>query len=170
MVRGFTLLELLLSISVLAVLVSLAVPAFGRLTGTQEMTALAVELQSFITLSKSEAARRNQDMWAHIVFHPSDDSEEPRQWQIILTDGESLAASRKLQVIQGRRYSQLVLYSEYTADQIKFDGVRGKVKNGHLWFHPEKQPDNVLVLKTSYGASRTVICGREKMAYGYPVC
>ena len=61
---GLTLMELMVTVAILAILVALAMPSFnafvakGRLSGAAE--ALAQELQ----LAKSEALRRNADVWS----------------------------------------------------------------------------------------------------------
>ena len=73
---GFTLLELLITIAVLAILLALAVPMFTSTINNNRLSAQANELVTSLQLANSEAVRRN----ARITVCPS-------------TDGATCAAS-----------------------------------------------------------------------------
>ena len=57
---AFTLVELLIVVSVLAILLSLAVPAFGRLAAAVRVRTEAGKLMSAVHLTRSEAIKRNR--------------------------------------------------------------------------------------------------------------
>ncbi|MFA0231863.1 Tfp pilus assembly protein FimT/FimU, partial [Vibrio sp. 10N.261.45.A7] len=65
MTRGFTLLELLVTVSVLSILIATAAPSFSSVTETVKMQRLAGELNGFLIQAKSESVKRNQDLWVH---------------------------------------------------------------------------------------------------------
>ncbi|BAO45246.1 type IV pilus biogenesis protein FimT [Thiolapillus brandeum] len=58
--QGFTLLEVLITVAVLAILTALAAPNFRKLMDKNAVTTQANELMSNILLARSEAVKRNQ--------------------------------------------------------------------------------------------------------------
>lgn len=57
---GFTLIELMVAVAVLAVIVSLASPSFRALMEAQRMRSAAFDLMADITLARSEALKRGE--------------------------------------------------------------------------------------------------------------
>ncbi|WP_462053007.1 pilus assembly FimT family protein, partial [Vibrio cholerae] len=64
--RGFTLLELLITVAVLTALLLFAAPNFSKVNQQAKVVNLANELQGFLIQAKSEAVLRNQSLWVHI--------------------------------------------------------------------------------------------------------
>ncbi|NOH79007.1 prepilin-type N-terminal cleavage/methylation domain-containing protein [Vibrio sp. RE86] len=168
MSRGFTLFELVITLIVLGTLLVVAVPSFTNINNTSQMKRLADELQGFLIYAKSEAVWRNKDLWAHLstASNPSPAGE----WTFTLTDSDTENSGNKLMVLDGSSYKDIVMVSGYTSEQIKFDGVRGKIKDGHLRFYVRNQTDKVLRLKGSFGGSRILVCGEGGTVYEFPSC
>ena len=57
--RGFTLIELMVTVSVMAILLALAVPSFTSVINSNRLAAQANELVASVQLARSEAVRRN---------------------------------------------------------------------------------------------------------------
>lgn len=64
---GFTLVELMVTLAVLAVLLGIAVPSFQDITNRNRLTAVTNEMVGAIQLARVEAVRRN----ARVVFCPT---------------------------------------------------------------------------------------------------
>lgn len=168
MLRGFTLLEMIITISIMTVLLAFVAPNLYRYQQKQKIINLASELQGFLIQAKSEAVFRNQDLWAHIGL--SSDPARPELWEIRLTDSEQNNQGQTIQLMSGEKYRDVVISSGYSSNQIKFDGVRGKITNGHLGLSFVFSTGNELLLKSSFGASRIIVCSEAEALYGYPKC
>ena len=79
--RGFTIIELIFVVSILAILAGLAAPSFSELARTQRVRAAAVDLYSDITLARSEAIKRG----APIFVVPKDTADWARGWDVHFT-------------------------------------------------------------------------------------
>jgi type IV fimbrial biogenesis protein FimT len=79
--RGFTLLELMITIIVAAVLVGLALPSFRDLMMRSNATELNNQLVLALQTARSEAVRRGT--WVEVVSKNSDKSWGKKGWQVI---------------------------------------------------------------------------------------
>lgn len=64
---GFTLVELMVTLAVLAVLLGIAVPSFQNITNRNRLTAITNEMVAALQLARVEAVRRN----ARVTFCPT---------------------------------------------------------------------------------------------------
>jgi len=60
--RAFTLIELMVTISVLAVVIALAAPSFSTMLRENRLAALSTELQGAMQLARSEAVKRRENI------------------------------------------------------------------------------------------------------------
>jgi type IV fimbrial biogenesis protein FimT len=60
--RGFSLIELMITVSVLAILLGLGLPQFSQLIATQRQRTAASELFDSLAFARSEAVKRNADV------------------------------------------------------------------------------------------------------------
>jgi type IV fimbrial biogenesis protein FimT len=60
--RGFTLLELMVTLAVLAVLITVGIPAFGDMVRNNRVTAQTNELVSALNIARSEAVKRGRNV------------------------------------------------------------------------------------------------------------
>lgn len=60
--QGFTLIELMVTITVLGILIALAAPSFSKMLQDNRMITIASELQSSLQLARAEAIKRKADV------------------------------------------------------------------------------------------------------------
>lgn len=168
MVRGFTLMELLITLGITLTMLMTAVPSYSALSDYFKMTQLARSLESFLHQARAEAVYRNQDLWAHVEVSQRPDVSG--EWQIWLSDSDESGKGAVLLRFSGQRYHGIAFESQFSSEQIKFDGVRGKIKNGSIYLYPKQHRERALRIGTSFGASRIKLCGLEGEQYGYPAC
>ena len=86
--KGLTLIELLVAVSVGAILLVIAVPSFQEVRKNSQVAAQSNELLALISLAKSQAIRINADVelqlgqsadrwWAYVRLPPEDVEEDP---------------------------------------------------------------------------------------------
>lgn len=168
MLRGFTLLELLITVLILSGLLFWGIPKFQHFQQQNKIVQLASELQGFLIQAKSEAVYRNQDLWAHVRLDTNPSSSG--DWSIRLTNTDVDGGGTSILTLSGNKYRGIHFFSDYVSDQIKFDGVRGKITNGNFSLSLSGSPEWKLSLRSSFGASRIKVCGIGGDHYGYPKC
>ncbi|HWJ06128.1 MAG TPA: GspH/FimT family pseudopilin [Steroidobacteraceae bacterium] len=92
--RGFTLVELMVSLAVLAVLLGMAVPAFNNAALSGKLSGFASSLVASTQIARSEAIKRNKTVTL-CASSGGDACDEPARgwaagWIVILDDGESV--------------------------------------------------------------------------------
>jgi type IV fimbrial biogenesis protein FimT len=70
--RGFTLVELMIVLAIVAIGVSLAVPSFTDTLQRRETTAQAEELVAFVSYAKSESVKFNEMVSVHLTYTDRD--------------------------------------------------------------------------------------------------
>jgi type IV fimbrial biogenesis protein FimT len=60
--RGFTVIELMVTLSILAILLAIGVPSFSSFTENQRLRAASTDLRTDLTFARSEALKRNQQV------------------------------------------------------------------------------------------------------------
>lgn len=109
--NGFTLVELLVTISIAAILISIAAPSYTSLTNTNRLATQANDILGGLMIARSEAIRLNQrvvfcrsddgstcsastDAWkGWLVFADADGSDTPSAAEILRTGSISTASS-----------------------------------------------------------------------------
>lgn len=83
--KGFSLVELMVAITVLAILAGIAAPSFREMIASQRARAAASELYASLLLARSEAIKRNNTV--KIASTSTDDLNLANGWHVQLADG-----------------------------------------------------------------------------------
>lgn len=174
MVRGFTLIELMVTISIALVMLMAAVPSYTAISEYFVMTRLARSLEGFIHQARSEAVFRHQTLWVHVQTSEGSTQTDKiygGQWQLVLSDRKE-SGGELLRTLSGKTYPNIVFSAHLDfLDHVFLDGVLGRLKgNGSFRFHPQNNPERELRLVMSSGAGRIRLCAEGSERYGYPEC
>ncbi|EOD9421988.1 TPA: GspH/FimT family pseudopilin [Vibrio campbellii] len=170
MPRGFTLLELLITIAVMSVLLAAAAPSFQNVFETNKMQRLADELHGFVLQGKSEAVLRRERLWAHIIMSGASSSDG--NWRIELTDNGTEGVGTVLLSFSGEAYNGIVVTPSYSSTQISFDDVHGRPSSGNIKFYPVGESAKALKLISHTLSARVRVCSDNNNTefFGYSTC
>ncbi|OIQ26040.1 Tfp pilus assembly protein FimT/FimU [uncultured Vibrio sp.] len=169
MARGFTLLELVITISVCGIVLAFSAPSFNTMMEGNKMQRLATEFNGFLIQGKSEAVMRNTKLYAHFSFAEGTIYTQG-DWSVTLADSDDLNTANKIAFFDGTAYQGISLLHTYSSQQISFDEVRGRPKSGSLSFHPISDNTIQLAIKTSNPPGRIRVCAVNGGLYGYKTC
>ena len=98
---GFTMIELLITITVVGILTALALPAFNKLIRNNCMTTTANSLVTSLQLAKSEAVKRRSTVRVEAI-NAADDANEwgAAGWRVTGPDIRSTAATKPTETIR----------------------------------------------------------------------
>lgn len=166
MPRGFTLLELLITIIVLATLLISAVPSFSYLLEQQKIKRLSGDLEGFLIQAKSESVLQNKALKIFYI-------KESNDWILSLNpEGSVLTTISEAQFssityLHSTNYPQLVLSS--TMSSLVLNPVRATphMPASFLFY---KYKSKKLKLLIHHITGRIRICAEGEGHYGYKKC
>jgi type IV fimbrial biogenesis protein FimT len=92
-IRGFTLIELMMTMAVLGIIVTLAVPSFNNFVLKTRVNGAATEIQMSLLIARSEAVKRN----ATISVTPVSSTNWTQGWDVTFVDGGGTTRKVKTQ-------------------------------------------------------------------------
>lgn len=168
MARGFTLLELIITVAVLMAALAFVAPNFQQTNQQVKMQNIVTELQNFLLQAKSEAVLRNQTIWVHLQGLPTSTG----QWTLTIStvsDAVNIIEDNTLAVFNGERYPNLNISG--TTNTLKFEHILG-ITTTAASISVKKFATDADGLKIMVGnqAGRIRICGISEKLYDYPKC
>lgn len=167
--HGFTILELLITLSVLMILLSVAVPSFNLLLSSSQSDRLAAKLVMVLEQAKTEAIRMNEKVYVHNLGM---DKPARQSWCMVVMAGPatpiSCKDSRSLLTLSGASYPMLLLQND---DKKRwFDPARAMTSNvmTYVITAPDMAANQSIEVKLSK-KSRIRRCATGGIE-GYAVC
>ncbi|MEZ8125415.1 GspH/FimT family pseudopilin [Vibrio splendidus] len=181
MTRGFTLLELLITVSVLSILIAAAAPSFSSVLASTKIKRLAPEVHGLLIAARSEAITRNQDVYLFFLVSGNSGAvnNSDGDWDLVLSSSASYDPTNVLMLLDGSPYQDIeVSFNFFNQNSISIEGVRGRFSNGNISIASTSKLTEVLSIKASNVSGRIRVCssdpndnGRNSIGHhGYEIC
>ena len=182
--RGFTLLELMIVLAILAIGVALAVPSYSDVMQRRETTSQAEELVTFVSFAQSEAVKYNEMISVHVTYTDKDnwciganEGSAPCDCNEINADAENFCSlSGVAKILRSSAQTKSSMTAASTDRTLVFDPIRGTMAVADLGTQHglTLETDNGRwSLQVDVGATgRTRICNpdSDKAIPGYQSC
>lgn len=169
--KGFTLIELMVAIAILAILVTLAAPSFSSFIDKYRVKRAADTVSAFLINTKSEAIKRNTRVRA--VFQATGSS-----WCAGMTTADTCdctaATSCQIdgaeRVVRGSDFKDILLTVSADESKFSFTPLRGAVNAGNAQVTSANGLQVRVVVKNTTGRIRLCSPSGSGNVGGYPVC
>ena len=125
--KGFTLIELMIAVAVIAVITSLALPSYRSLIEKRQVTSGAEQLSAFLSAAQTEAIKRNQE----VAITCTVEAGQCQAWILAKNEGDDNESLRTLEFSNLKAAVMAISY-DGTDDQVVFDPVRGMLRQDYV--------------------------------------
>ncbi|MGF1688812.1 prepilin-type N-terminal cleavage/methylation domain-containing protein [Photobacterium japonica] len=174
---GFTLLELLVSISVIAIMIAASAPSFSSLMESNNVKKLATEVEWLLVQAKSESVMRNAKLKVHYVRDDTNKTvyQTDGAWVLVVTDEAvdptniASAKAAAIAMVDGKNFDDIAMKATTTFVSHTIDPVRATSSNqGSYMFYKDQSKDMAVRMSQFTGRIRT--CGISGDYYSYAKC
>ncbi len=152
--RGFSLIELMVVMSIAAILLAAGVPSFRSLIQNQRMTATVNDFFAAINLTRSEAIQRG----TRVDLVPADAADWAMGWVVFVDENDNQKPDTGEQIIfsHGPAPNGIAIASAFTDSTVKYIAYNGtgrtrtnassqKTQSGHLSFTVGEQVRKIVI-------------------------
>ncbi|ELV8742360.1 GspH/FimT family pseudopilin [Vibrio vulnificus] len=179
MKNGFTLLELLITVTVLGILMAFAVPNFGLMSAKVKLKNLNEEMAGMVMMSRSEAVTRNMPVYLHFLGLEKNVSNKNGNFCLIVSLSATVAncndGTGKLYITSGEPFKGLEVTRTNEKSVIKFKRVNGRpegIASGSAEYEKILDfggPQNKIDFKVN-GAGTVKVCDPSGTSSQYKSC
>ncbi|MGF1727513.1 pilus assembly FimT family protein [Photobacterium nomapromontoriensis] len=175
--QGFTLLEQMITISVLSIMVAMAAPSFSNLLNSNTINLTTTELRGLLVTAKYEAVMRSKDVYLHTIGL-TNTATLTNNWCVIATTDPSATTctpnSNTLYIVEGSNLKGLNIKRHNSYASLKIDKLQGHpdFQHGEVkvdWLTFEKESDKAITMQMNL-FGRLYRCGVGGKWYGANVC
>lgn len=161
--RGFTIIELMVTIAVLAILITVAIPGFESMIEKRRLIGATESIYSDLQFARSEAVKRSRDVVVTVVASGSTGC---TGWNLRVT--ETSAPTVNLANTCGDGFPNIALSANFSTKT--FDGIRGTVGAGGTITITSPKGLETHVVLSRFGRVRSCSPTGVKHIGGYPSC
>ena len=180
--RGFSLIELLITVAVMVILMLAAAPSMGNLNEKAKVQRLAEELSGFLIQARSEAVMLNKPLY--LIFLPMGSSATSPilsgQWGLALRDTDTIPSFNALSLgaemyLPGNEFKNISIFTDSQWQPLTLDGVNGRpvllsASSSPATIHFSVDSEKQINISLEQFSGRVKICGEDGEYYGYPKC
>ena len=158
--KGFTVVELMVTVAIMGILLGVGLPAFGSLVERQQLRSSVETLASDLRRARSEAIARGPAARVEAAFYAGSNG----TWSYSIADGADTIARRS-----AADYGNSVVLSvaHDSPASVSFSAVRAVSLQSHLEVRVSSGGASVVVSRNAMG--RIGICSNSE-GLGYPAC
>jgi len=125
--KGFTVIELLIAVAVIAIITSLALPSYRSLIEKRQVTSGAEQLSAFLSAAQTEAIKRNQE----VAITCTVESGQCEAWILAKNEDDDNESLRTFE-FSNLKAAVIAISYDGTDDQVVFDPVRGMLRQDYV--------------------------------------
>ena len=167
--KGISLIEMIVTVSVLAVITAVAVPVYTTQVANAKAEKLAMDIQQLVDYAGAYADRRWKPTYIHLINIPNDATTKDTTWCLIASpystvtkcsDDEDTAAEianeKRIATVFGNKHPDIALKRLTTQTKFMFDNnsysmfLGGDRKENHISFLEAQIGNKTLTAKVNY--------------------
>ena len=153
--RGFTLIELIITVTVLSVVLAFAIPSFRDFVRRNRLTTQSNEFVTAVNLARAEAIRRNRN----VSLNANDPSDNNNEWGMGWRVADLLAVPTTLRVVPALPGS-LTFNGPTGVNAVVFNpnGLLNAGAGTYRLCDPEKSGHDIILSPTGQTSHVKVVC------------
>jgi len=116
--RGFTLIELMVTLSIMAIMMAIAVPSFRSFVNGQRVKSAATEIMTAVLIARSDAIKRN----ASVTITPTDAADWAKGWTVTV-GAATLHQQEAIENVSATTYTNAICTSAGSVPTVVFSNT-----------------------------------------------